>query len=455
MVGKRVTSAYKNDGFDNTDTMDWNHATLKHWLSKVLTDHEAYGAAAGRPATFEPDKDHRNASRLRKINRLSSEVITGQLTVAGHRRTAVWLMVKLKPPLAQMRTLLKVDRQFHNEIHAYQNVIPLLLENLPEGARPPALPRFVYGQNECGSHWSEDVIVLEDPRSWGYKPAVRTSPELNANFMDYDHLAVAISALGRFHGLSFTVKQKNPKAFRKLVGNLREIQWDEDGWLIKNNGLKSLGMRGARPLMEEEQYQGGKLKGFLTMIREADRNLKLAMTPNEPFAVICHGDFCKNNLLFAYDEQSGKPQDAIITEFTAIRYGSPGLDLSYFLYKCADQDVQNDRWEELLTVYLESVSVVLPVDVKAPTMDQLHHELKFHALYGYAHLLFAVPNMINEYPLDRTLLEDDKATFEDQLVARLDSSDDKITQILSATVRHIIDHGYAPLNIRSTVSQQL
>lgn len=319
MVGRRVTPAH--DSTANSGTMEWNNSTLKRWLSGVLTDHGAYGAAAGRPATFDPDKDPRNSSRLMKHDRLSSVLVTGRLSVDGRRRAAVWLTVKFKPSVEQMRTLLKVDRQFHNEIHAYQNVIPLLLEHLPDGVQPPTLPFFVYGRNECGAHWPKDVIVLEDPRSWGYVPAARTSSEqsVGANFMDYDHLAVAISALGRFHGMSFTVKQKNPKAFRKLVGNLREIQWDEDGWLIKNNGLKSLGMRGARPLMEQEQYRDGKLKGFLTMIREADRNLKLAMTPKEPFAVICHGDFCKQNLLFEYNEESRKPQDAMITEFTAIR----------------------------------------------------------------------------------------------------------------------------------------
>lgn len=150
--------------------------------------------------------------------------------------------------------------------------------------------------------------------------------------------------------------------------------------------------------------------------------------------------------------------------FCLVRYGSPGLDLSYFLYKNAAQDVQNDRWEDLLAVYLESMMAVLPADVKAPTTVQLHHELRFHALYGYAHLLFAVPSMINQPGLLETVAgtnnsmaiafddggggsgggdDNNKTTFVDQLVARLDSAEDKITDILSATVRHIIDHGYA------------
>lgn len=112
--------------------------------------------------------------------------------------------------------------------------------------------------------------------------------------------------------------------------------------------------------------------------------------------------------------------------------------------------MQNDRWEDLLSIYLESVKAVLPADVKAPTLVQLHHELRFHALYGYAHLLFAVPNMINDNPLCLDDVDDggigddnNKNTIEGQLVVRLDSADDKITDILSATVRHIIDHGYA------------
>lgn len=120
--------------------------------------------------------------------------------------------------------------------------------------------------------------------------------------------------------------------------------------------------------------------------------------------------------------------------------------------------MQNNRWDDLLAVYLESVMAVLPADVRAPTMVQLHHELRFHALYGYAHLLFAVPSMINRPSVLETVActnacvnvsdendgnDNNKTTFVDQLVAQLDAAEDKITEILSATVRHIIDHGYA------------
>lgn len=134
-----------------------------------------------------------------------------------------------------------------------------------------------------------------------------------------------------------------------------------------------------------------------------------------------------------------------ICDFRFRRYGSPGLDLSYFLYKNANREVQNDRWGELLNVYLESVAAVLPADVKVLTTEQLHRELRFHALYGYAHLLFAVPSIINGGGLmDAITGDDDKTvTVEEQLVNRLDTADEKITEILSATVRHIIDHGYA------------
>lgn len=299
--------------------MNLSYDSLKQWLSTVLTSHGAYGASPDRPARFEPDRDPRHASRPRQSQRLSCVVATGRLTV-GRDGPDVRLTVKLKPPVEQLRTALKSDRQFHNEMHAYQNVIPFLVGHLPDGARAPSMPAYVYGRNEGGpTQWAEDAVVLEDPRASGYAAARSAEPGAQGARMDYAHLAVAIAALGRFHGMSYTAKQKNPVAFRKLVGNLREIQWDEDGWLVKGNGLKSLSMRGARPLMDREQYAGGRLKGFLTMIREADRNLKLAMTPKEPFAVICHGDYCKPNIMFDYDE-AGEPRDAMITEFTAVRW---------------------------------------------------------------------------------------------------------------------------------------
>lgn len=298
--------------------MDSSRESFKRWLSDVLTAAGVYGASADRPVTFDPDKDPRHATRPKQIHRLSSVVTSGQLIIGGDNggQRTVRLTVKLKQPIEHLRTILKLDRQFHNEIHAYRNVVPFLLEYLPVEARAPTLPVFVYGRNECGLHWHEDVIVLEVTRVAGYIEAPSTEI-CGGIHLDYCHLAVAIAALGRFHGMSYTAKQKNPVAFRKMVGNLREIQWDEDGWLVKDV-LKSMGMRGARPLVEQGQYRDDKLKGFLTMMREADRNLKLAMTPKEPFAVICHGDFCKSNILFDYDD-SGQPRDAMITEFTAVR----------------------------------------------------------------------------------------------------------------------------------------
>lgn len=287
--------------------------SLKTLVSDALFD--AYDS----PVLFEPDRDPRHASRPKQTHCLSSVTAAGWVTVDADDDAAIRVTVKLKPALEQLRVTLKADRQFHNEIHAYRNVVPFLRQHLADGARGPSLPAFVYGRNECGTNWNRDVIVLQDPRGMpgrgvGYSPC----PDRDRPLMNYEHLAVAIGALGRFHGLSYTAKQKDPVTFRKLVGNLRELQWDEDGWLVKNNGLKSLGMRGARPLMDHEQYRDGKLKGFLSIIREADRNLKLAMTSKEPFAVICHGDFCKPNILFEYDDQ-GHPRDAMITELTSIR----------------------------------------------------------------------------------------------------------------------------------------
>lgn len=302
--------------------MNSNRDSFKRWMSAVLTADGAYGATADRPLTFDPDKDPKHASRPKLAEWLSHTMASGRLTTSP-AGTDVRLLVKLKPAAEQMRAALKTDRQFHNELHAYRNVVPFLLEHLPDGARAPTLPAFVYGRNDCGARWPEDAVVLEDPRARGYESARVADggpgPARAAACLDYVHLTVAIAALGRFHGMSFTAKQKDPVTFRKLVGNLREVQWDEDGWLVKGNGLKSLAMRGVRPLMEHERYRGGRLKGFLTMLREADRNLKLAMTPKEPFAVVCHGDYCKPNILFRYDE-SGRPVDAMITELTAVRY---------------------------------------------------------------------------------------------------------------------------------------
>ncbi|RZC37726.1 EcKinase and/or DUF1679 domain containing protein, partial [Asbolus verrucosus] len=60
--------------------------------------------------------------------------------------------------------------------------------------------------------------------------------------------------------------------------------------------------------------------------------------------------------MFKYQgDDKSKPTDMRFLDFQLSRVGSPVIDLSYFLYSCADEEVLNN-FDSILKVYHSSIS---------------------------------------------------------------------------------------------------
>ncbi|MBO8695574.1 phosphotransferase, partial [Staphylococcus aureus] len=75
------------------------------------------------------------------------------------------------------------------------------------------------------------------------------------------------------------------------------------------------------------------------LLTDAMQSLRRIVASVGPMSVLCHGDFNRNNLLFRYDD-GGRPVDALAYDMATMRYGSPVLDLSFFLYMNADRQTR-------------------------------------------------------------------------------------------------------------------
>lgn len=76
--------------------------------------------------------------------------------------------------------------------------------------------------------------------------------------------------------------------------------------------------------------------------------------PVEPIAIICHGDFLRNNLAFRYDAH-GNPTDAMMFDFQTLCYTSPMLDLVSFMAVSTGWKVRCVNFHDIFTVYHEHV----------------------------------------------------------------------------------------------------
>ena len=88
--------------------------------------------------------------------------------------------------------------------------------------------------------------------------------------------------------------------------------------------------------------------------------------------------------MFKYDS-AGNIVDFRLVDWQVCRYGTPALDLIYVLFTSANQDVRDNRMDELLSVYLESLNSRLEQlnCGQRLTKEQLDAELKRCQCYAF------------------------------------------------------------------------
>jgi len=137
---------------------------------------------------------------------------------------------------------------------------------------------------------------------------------------------------------------------------------------------------------ELDQTTLDKLKNRLEHARQ---HLVDLLQPKEPLAVLCHGDFCRNNILFRYD--SGKPCDAVLCDFQDLKYSSPAIDLSLFMYLNTSSELRNQHWDDLFGEYHATLTRTLArilgcsVEELLPDygLDEFRKDFVAHGFYGY------------------------------------------------------------------------
>lgn len=77
--------------------------------------------------------------------------------------------------------------------------------------------------------------------------------------------------------------------------------------------------------------------------------------PVEPLSIICHGDFLRNNIAFAYDS-NGLATKAMLFDFQTVVYTSPMLDLCLFMANSTGHEIRKKHFEEIFRTYHDEVT---------------------------------------------------------------------------------------------------
>ena len=271
--------------------------------------------------------------------------------------------------------------QFSNEVFFYTRILPFF-ESSDEKISD-LFPRYYNSLLQYNTSSDEAVIVLENLIASGYSPTEKKS------FLDYHHLRLMVRKLGVFHAYSYHMRQEAADKFHAMI--LCQLETDSNV-LLQFSCFRECVMRGFRRLTTDPCYRS-KIQNLSHLIENCDEVYRSILTGDERNCthILCHGDFLRNNVLFAYDE--GKPVDAKIVDLASWRFASPVIDLALLLYLNADQKMRDKNWDNLIDEYYAAVCGTFP-SVRVPSKNLILAEFKTNAMMAYFIASFFLPSLI-------------------------------------------------------------
>uniref|UniRef100_A0A1B6F942 CHK kinase-like domain-containing protein n=2 Tax=Cuerna arida TaxID=1464854 RepID=A0A1B6F942_9HEMI len=289
---------------------------------------------------------------------------------------------------AEFATMFMEFDVFVKEKRIYTELLPKMHEklNLQFG------PKFLHSP-------VEKALVLQDLNAGGYTMAERLQQ------LDFSHCSLVLSVLAKYHACSVAIHKENPTF---LEGLGREILFSNEspigqlfkGWVgpLINISIGILQEKGGC-----EQYidlLSSKSDGFWDSLVEKFKPRENRLN------VLNHGDFWVNNMLFKYND-SGEVTEVKLIDFAVPRYSSPATDIIYFIWSSANEDVRENRLDELSDVYLQNLNATLELlqCEERLSKSELTKELKFFSDWALVLICQFLPLVLTD-PKDAINMED-------------------------------------------------
>ncbi|KAF6205196.1 hypothetical protein GE061_019363 [Apolygus lucorum] len=304
-----------------------------------------------------------------------------------------------------------VATQFAVEACTYGKILPALgVEELG------ILPKCYYALATSGKNPAEDIIILEDLRSTGFKISKET-------FLDYETILFTLRKLGKFHGLSYRMKKSSMKTLKELIDELPPRIVNDCEHLFKG-GL----LRGFRPFIESNPPNKIAKKAYEKMSQKTMLEMWYKISnPEEPFAVVAHGDFNNNNILFSFTDD-GKAKAVKFFDYGTLHYLDPTVDISFFLYMNSSPECREKHWDDFFKAYWDGVTSV--ESDPGFGFDEFMKNFAKKAVYGLLPCSFFLPMVLFPEEADMRMEQIVEMTPEQIFDAALNNAGEKADYVI-------------------------
>lgn len=260
--------------------------------------------------------------------------------VIGKEENCISLIIKAPFTKGMVNELIEQCDFYGKEPKVYTQLLPILNSMVNSEIGPKSYPNFV-----------NNAMVLTDLKELGFEMCDRYKQ------LDYPHCVQVFRSLAKFHAASVACKRDYPHIV-DLVGQEsiytknKRFETDVRPWIEQS--LKSvLGTVSDMNLSKEVQ-------DLISCRVEtiSDSLVSICQPKTTGLNVLNHGDLWVNNILFKHST-SGNVVDVRFIDFQIVRYGSPVLDIIYFIWTSSDEDVRENHLEDLCEIYRSTLNAML------------------------------------------------------------------------------------------------
>lgn len=198
-------------------------------------------------------------------------------------------VIKCGKKSTPLRDAMPVRLAFENEIYFYNNILPVYKKFQEEkGIKEP----FDNYPKCFGTLLMDDmeVLVLDNLKFKNFCVHDRKQP------MNKEHILKVVKTYGKLHAISYAIKDQKPEFFKQLASQLGDV-------FVEFSKLSSP----EEPRSPLQDVVDIAIKNNSNDIAEKADNLKdnaifayKITDPDDPYAIILHGDCWNNNFMFKY-----------------------------------------------------------------------------------------------------------------------------------------------------------
>lgn len=213
--------------------------------------------------------------------------------------------------------------------------------------------------------------------------------------LDFQHAALALTELAKYHVLGIVCRQKKPEFFNLAKNPIDACVHSRarffDGFIDQ---LRTILCSDSRIAQYEDRLKFSLSRGWG------------GKHPENMWTTFTHGDFRVNNILFHHDG-NGKPTEVKFVDFQNSSCNTGLRDLPYFLFCSCDEQVVTNNIDELLKTYYEAFVAFLvrfKIDSILYTKESFNEDFNVEArdmlLLITMGLKFMTINVANDFDID-------------------------------------------------------